>query len=460
MKGMIYIDLQNNNDILKYVIENGMIDLSYIRGQVEMVEKKELLNSHKYKIWQGTDGKWRTYLPDKERGRKLLKRNNYQRLEDEIIKYYKAHKDDEEHTMRQKNINLFEIFPEWLEYKQIHTNSTSYIKRITADWNKFYKHEIELIQTPLNELTQVYLDNWAHSMIKKYNLTKKCYYNMSIILRQCLEYAVTCEYINNNPFQNVAINSKMFKRTKKKKGESQVYSVEEEKLLIEDMIRRFNADPTNTAPLAVILAFETGVRIGELCALEKEDIEGNYIHIQRQEVREFEKVDSYSMKFKRFKIVEYAKSDDGFRDIYLTKTARKILDIVFCANETNHEKTKEGFIFVKNGKNITHYSIQAMILRGCQRIGIPVKTSHKIRKTYISTLIDSGLNIDQIRRMAGHSDERTTYGNYCYNRLSDEETENVIENALNSEKVIKGNHFSKIIDFQENRTNTAFRRAL
>lgn len=62
--------------------------------------------------------------------------------------------------------------------------------------------------------------------------------------------------------------------------------------------------------------------------------------------------------------------------------------------------------------------------------------------------------------MAGHSDERTTYGNYCYNRLSDEETENVIENALNSEKVIKGNHFSKIIDFQENRTNTAFRRAL
>lgn len=40
---MIYIDLQNNNDILKYAIENGMIDLSYIRGQVEMVEKKNSL---------------------------------------------------------------------------------------------------------------------------------------------------------------------------------------------------------------------------------------------------------------------------------------------------------------------------------------------------------------------------------------------------------------------------------
>ena len=77
-----------------------------------------------------------------------------------------------------------------------------------------------------------------------------------------------------------------------------------------------------------------------------------------------------------------------------------------------------------------------MIKRGCEKIGINVKTSHKIRKTYISTLIDSGLNIDQIRRMAGHSDERTTYGNYCFNRMTEEQTEEKIENAL---KVIKGN---------------------
>ena len=38
--------------------------------------------------------------------------------------------------------------------------------------------------------------------------------------------------------------------------------------------------------------------------------------------------------------------------------------------------------------------------------------------------------------MAGHSDERTTYGNYCFNRLTEEQTEEKIENAL---KVIKGN---------------------
>lgn len=55
------------------------------------------------------------------------------------------------------------------------------------------------------------------------------------------------------------------------------------------------------------------------------------------------------------------------------------------------------------------YSIQAMIKRGCEFINMDVKTCHKIRKTYISTLIDSGLNIDEIRRMVGHSDALLSY---------------------------------------------------
>ena len=55
---------------------------------------------------------------------------------------------------------------------------------------------------------------------------------------------------------------------------------------------------------------------------------------------------------------------------------------------------------------------------------------HKIRKTYISTLIDSGLNINFIREVAGHEDERTTYRNYCYNRQKTDETESMLEKTL------------------------------
>ena len=303
----------SDKEILKFAVENGIIDTNTIRKQIEMNERKKYLNMQKYETWQGKNGLWYTYLPDEIKGRKLVKRKTKEAIDNCIIDYWKTVGRKESDKISKIDLNT--IFPEWLSFKAKHTKSTSYIKRITADWDKFYKDDKEFIEKPLSEMMPIYLDEWAHDMIKKYDMTKKMYYNMSIILRQCLDYAVDKKYIAKNPFSDVKINTKMFRRVKKKTGETEVYSIEEEKNLILDMIRRFNNDPTSTAPLAVILLFEIGVRIGELCALKFEDIDGNYIHIQRQEVRDFVSVDDYKMKFNGFKIAEYTKSDDGFRDI-------------------------------------------------------------------------------------------------------------------------------------------------
>lgn len=77
------------SELLKYAIENGMIDISYVQEQIEMSKRKELLEKHPYKIWQGADGYWRTYLPDKEKGRipkRSLEKDN---VEQAVIDYWK-----------------------------------------------------------------------------------------------------------------------------------------------------------------------------------------------------------------------------------------------------------------------------------------------------------------------------------------------------------------------------------
>ena len=437
-------------DLLKFAVESGMLNLDAVQQQVEMNERQKYLNMHQYDIWQSeSDGNWRTYLPDEVKGRKQVKRKHRKDIDTVIIEYYREQCKNEVQEKKGKSETLKIIYPKWLDFKQIHTNSTSYIKRITTDWLRFYEQEQDLINMPLSEMTKMQLDEWAHGIIKKYNMTKKCYYNMSIILRQCLDYAVELGILEENVFSKVKINSKLFVKAKKKPSDTQVYSYQEEIDLINDMIRRFENNPKSTAPLMVMLAFETGVRIGELCALKFSDIEGNYIHIQRQEIGTFKKTEACKMKFDKYEIVEYTKSDDGYRDIFLTETAKNIIEVARTMNEINREKNKDGFIFCKNGKNINHYSVMAMIRRGCEYININIKTSHKIRKTYISTLIDSGLNIDEIRRMAGHSDERTTYGNYCFNRLTNSETEDTIEKALTKHKVIKSNQILNVIEFEK-----------
>lgn len=435
--------LTEEKDLLSYALENGIIDIHAIQKQIEMNERKKFLAMHNFSKWQGKNGLWYTYLPKENNERKLVKRRTEEEIDNCIIQHYKDQLKNEDDKI--KNVTLEVLFPVWVKFKQAHTDATSYIYRITKEWKRFYEND-EIIKIPMCKLTKLYLDEWAHNKIKSYNLTKKAYYNMTVIIRQCFEYAYEAGYVDRNTFAEVKVNTKLFVRAKKKAANTQVYTRYEEQELINDMFRRFADNPTNTAPLAVILSFELGTRIGEMCALKFSDIEGNYINIQRQEVRDFEFVDDTEMKFKDFRIVEYAKTDDGERQIYLTKQAKEIIELVRKVNEANNEYF-EDFIFVKDGRNINHYSIQAMILRGCKKVDILIKTSHKIRKTYVSKLIDSGLNIDAIRRMVGHADEQTTLNCYCYNRLTDSETEEIIENALDGEKVITGNQ--KIINFLE-----------
>lgn len=412
-----------------------------------MDKRKKLLSKHPYKIWQGSNGCWYTYLPDEEKGRVLKKRSTQEKIEDIIVLYWQKIESDEKkeqktkvHKIKKKDLTIRNLFPEWLKYKAARTDSTSYIKRITADWQRFYEKD-EISDKIILDFDKIYLDSWAHSIIKDNHLTKKAYYDMSIIIRQVLDFCVEKGYIEKNLFREVKINKKMFLRKKKPESSTQVYLTTETPKIIEEMLRRFRNNPRNTAPLAVILCFEIGVRIGELVCLEYSDIQGDYIRIQRQEVRDFEYVNDYHMKFKGFRVVEYTKSSDEYRDVYLTETAKEIIALVKEVNE------KYGFhdgdyLFMENGKRISHYCIQSRLFRGCQTINIPVKSAHKIRKTYISTLIDANINIDEIRRFAGHSDERTTFGNYCFNRETSQETKNKIETALNNkkiEKVIKGN---------------------
>lgn len=73
---------------LKFAIENGMLDTALVQEKIEMQRREELLKNHPYKIWEGNNGKWYTYLPDQEKGRILKKRNTQREIESVAIKYW------------------------------------------------------------------------------------------------------------------------------------------------------------------------------------------------------------------------------------------------------------------------------------------------------------------------------------------------------------------------------------
>ncbi len=419
----------DKDKLLQFLLESNKITLDEVLSSIEIMNNKTILEQHKYTITNLKDGRYSTYLPDetKPSNRRKIVKPKKELLEKEIIKYYKGI----EKAKSLDSICLRTFYKEWLDFKALHTESSTYIKRIDEYWVRYYKNT-DIISIPIVKLDEVTLDVWAHSLIKDNHMTKREYYNMSMIMRQSLRYAVQRKMIEKSPFDAIIIDKKLFRVVKKKPDETQVYLIEEQELIESEAYRDFEKS-SQTACLAIPLAFQTGMRISELVALKWSDIneeKEDHIHVQRMEVKQFCKRSDGNWSRSRKGIVDRTKSYVGNRNVYLTTIARKILETIKQQNIENGYAHSE-YVFVNKSGRIHSSALNCRIRKYCRKIGISEKSMHKIRKTYISTLIDNeNININYIRQQVGHADERTTYGNYCFNRKSKDRTEYDMEQAL------------------------------
>lgn len=90
----------------------------------------------------------------------------------------------------------------------------------------------------------------------------------------------------------------------------------------------------------------------------------------------------------------------------------------------------DDWIFHRDGKRVTSRQINYILEKYAKESGKEVKRSHKIRKTYGSTLHRNGVPLVIIKDELGHSDIRTTERHYIYNQATDRETCSLLENAL------------------------------
>lgn len=417
----------DTENLLKFALEQGIIKLDNVRDAMRENERKRLLSKHIYKVFQDKDGRWKTTLPDKTKktGRKLIAKSSKAALEDIIIQYYANSETNE------SSYTLRKLYPLWIEMKDSHSASPSYAKRIDSDWNKYYEDN-EISDVPITALDYIQLDNWANKMIRKHSLSKKQYYNMSMIIRQCLDYACELKVVTDNPFNRIKINSKLFRKVAKPEDETQVY-LEDEQIEVRNLIlARYEKNPKSVTALAILFNFQLGLRVGELVAIKWTDITKNgYLKIQRSEITDYT-VDEKGKRHRAGKkIVEFTKSNAGFREIYLNQEAQKILDLIRDRND-KYDLHDEDYIFVSSiGNRITSQRINNYLYDMCKTLGIEKKSSHKIRKTFISSLFDTGMNINKIREIAGHEDGRTALNNYCFDRRADVVTEKMLDDIGN-----------------------------
>ena len=77
-----------SEQMLQYLQENGIINVEDVLNNIEKMKNEEIIKQHPYKIFQGSNNRWYTYLPDKEKphGRKQIAKSTLESLHTAITR--------------------------------------------------------------------------------------------------------------------------------------------------------------------------------------------------------------------------------------------------------------------------------------------------------------------------------------------------------------------------------------
>ena len=84
----------------------------------------------------------------------------------------------------------------------------------------------------------------------------------------------------------------------------------------------------------------------------------------------------------------------------------------------------------KQGRRIRANRFNYWLHRACKKVGIPERSSHKIRKTYASILLSNQVDDRLITSQMGHTDIATTQGSYYFNRNSEKQRKEIISKVI------------------------------
>ena len=400
-----------NDELLKYAIENGIIDPSHIQEQIEMNERRIYLQRHTNKVWQSKDGKYYTYLPDKisPRGKRLVKKTTMESLEDAIVEFYKEEDTDP---------YMEDVFSEWIEnklkYGEIKKQSYD---RYKTSYNRFFTKDVRICQIRFRHITENMLEDFIRTSIAEKQLSQKSWGDLRLLINGMFKYAKKKNYTDISISQfmgDLELPRNIF--TKKIRSNEECVFTQNEVSMIRNYIYEDNESLLN---YGVLLGFCTGLRVGELSTLKWMDIENGSILVRRTEIRVKDE-NNHCI----YPIQDLTKTPAGSRKVIITEEAEKLLRRIRKLNPFGE------YIFEKDGSRIRSTYFSNRMVRICRNLGIRERTMHKARATYGTTLYDAQVPKSIIISQMGHTDIRTTEQYYYYDNKNEAEKRKYITYAL------------------------------
>lgn len=286
---------------------------------------------------------------------------------------------------------LRNICDEWLQLNRSRIKASSHVKY----WTILEKHiKPYLGDKPLDGLDAVAIEAFSHLLLSQESLSPKTVRDILAVLRNVLSYAHKRYCLPESPVEIIY--------PKLTKTRLRILSKDEQMHFINYLLR--NMDPCKFGTLLSLL---TGLRIGEICALQWGNISLQNATLAVEYTMQRLQNPGNNVQKTRVQITS-PKSDTSCRLIPLTPFATELCRQMQCP---------EPKAYVLTGSAV-HYMeprlLQYRLKQYTQQCNLENVHFHTLRHTFATRCIEVDFEIKSLSEILGHSSPRITLERYVH----------------------------------------------
>jgi len=350
-------------------------------------------------IWKRKDGRWEArYVKDRKNGRAVygsVYGKTYKEVKEK--RSLKNEKVDNKIPKTYK-FTMNEVFDLFLKNRKNIVKMSTYAKyqrdinnHLKPYWGEMY----------LDDVDGIVIENFANHLLSNGNhisgqgLSLKTVKDLLVLFKAVILFA--------NQRGVCATVIPYISTPKIKKSDIQVFSRKEQQTLEEYLYQ-----DTDLIKMGVLLTLYTGIRLGELCALQWKniDFENKVLHISKTIQRISEGDENHQTRI----IFDTPKSDSSIRNIPLFT---KLSDYLQKAISTTR-KSEDCFILTGNENYIEPRNLYRKYQVYLQECGLPHYTFHCLRHTFATRAIECGIDPKSLSEILGHSNVKITLDRYVH----------------------------------------------
>lgn len=421
----MYDNRISDAEILRYAVENGIIDVAIVANGAVMNHRNEILKKHPYSIWQASDGYWKTKLKGDDGSKRSIKRRSRKDIEDAIIEFYK------EHPLGDKTFRTrFEL---WVERQRNCARSENTILKYQSDYKRFFAdYPLEYID--ITDIDEEILSQHILQVLKDKKIPWRAFKDIMGYTNGVFEKAVRDRTIVENPcdFLDLELFKKFCYIPPVKTTKQRTLSEQDTHTLLNNLHNPKAKNANRVAGFAIELALNTGMRVGELAGLMWEDIiyDDGLMVIRHSE--KFNRVTKESM-------------------ITTTKTGKERIfpltdEIIYLLERVRSFEIDHGwlgeYVFQDANGRVGKTKISDAIRNATMSDEFTsIKSIHAIRRTVNSRMRCNGVSATVASSLIGNC-ERVNDRNYTYDLSELAEKKRIVELITQgTRKRVEGTHF-------------------